>query len=398
MTKRSIFTTAVHAGERSRERDYTPTVTPIHNAVGYVYDSMEDLEGVFAHTRAGYVYARFGNPTNQALEQALAALEGGDDAVVFASGMAALHATFIAAGLRQGSHVLASQDLYGATYHMLARHFANYGVTVHFCDMTDLATVHHMLAEHQPQAVVMEVISNPLLKVVDSVAIAEMAHECDATVIVDSTFTTPYLLQPLTNGADYVVHSTTKYLSGHGDALGGAVTGSAERMNGVRTALRELGANLGPNEAYLTLRGLKTFPLRMRQQCANAVQIARWLATHKRVARVNYPGLPDHPTYETARRIFGDRGYGGMVSFELANGDQEMVFRFFDALKLVQPATTLGDVFSLVLYPMHASHRSMTAKERAVAQITPKLVRMSVGIEDTGDIVADMDQALASLG
>ncbi len=394
MSKRSIHTTAVHAGERGPAPDFRPVTTPIYTAVGYIYDEMQDLDDVFAGGREGYVYGRFGNPTGRALEVALAALEGGDEAVVFGSGMAALHAACVAAGVRAGASVLAAQDLYGATYALLARFFGGMGARSRFLDLSDLPAVERALAEERPAALVLEVVSNPLLKLADVPALVALAHAAGAQVIVDSTFNTPYLYRPLEDGVDYVVHSLTKYLAGHGDVLGGAVISSAEAIRPVREALKQVGGNLGPQEAYLALRGLKTFPLRMRQHCANAARVAEWLAAHPAIARVNYPGLASHPQHGLARRLFGDRGYGGMISFELRGASQREVFRFFEALQLCQPVTSLGDVYTLVLYPAHSSHRSMTAEERAVAQIGPGLVRLSVGIEEVGDIIADLDQAL----
>ncbi len=395
MTKRSIYTTAVHAGERGPAPDFTPVTTPIYNSVGYIYPEMQELDDVFAGSKAGYIYARFGNPTNHALEVALAALEGGEEAVAFGSGMAALHAACLAAGVKAGASVVAAQDLYGATYALLARFFGGMGVRSRFLDLTDLEGVERALAELRPVALVLEVISNPLLKLADVPRLVKLAHAYGAKVIVDSTFTTPYLYRPLEDGVDYVVHSTTKYLAGHGDALGGAVISSAADARPVREALKQVGGNLGPNEAYLALRGLKTFPLRMRQHCANAALAAEWLTAHPAVAHVNFPGLAAHPQHGLARRLFGDRGYGGMISFELRGGDQATVFRFFEALQLCLPVTSLGDVYTLVLYPAHSSHRSMTPAERAIAQVGPGLVRMSVGIEDPQDIIADLDQALA---
>ena len=251
--------------------------------------------------------------------------------------------------------------------------------------------------EMPPSIVLFEALSNPLLKVVDVPAVAELAHARGAQVIVDSTFTTPYLLRPLEAGADYVVHSATKYLAGHGDVMGGAIITDAGRMEALGALNRQLGSNLGPNEAYLALRGLKTLPLRMRQHCANAQQVATWLQAHPAVAAVHYPGLPTHPQHALAQRLFGGRGSGGMISFEIRGADQGAVFCFFQALQLCLPATTLGDVYSLVLYPAHSSHRTMTPEERQAAGVGPGLVRLSVGIEDAEDIVADLDQALGAV-
>ncbi|HID65345.1 MAG TPA: PLP-dependent transferase [Anaerolineae bacterium] len=394
MTSKSIFTLAVHAGERGPRPDFTPVVTPIYNSIAYTYESMEDLDAVFARERPGYVYARYGNPTVTALEEAVAALEGGEEAMVFASGMAAIHAALLAARVEAGATVVAAHDVYGATYALLSRLFSSLGVRTRFVDIADLTAVEQAIVEEKPRAVLFETISNPLLKVADTPALVEIAHRHGAEVIVDNTFASPYVFQPLAHGVDYVVHSSTKYLGGHGDVLGGAVVTSAQRCVTLRELTKLVGGNLGPHEAWLTMRGLKTLPLRMIQHCRNAAQVAAWLQAHPRISRVNYPGLTNHPQHEVATRLFRPGCYGGMISFEIANADQSRVFAFMEALQLCLPATSLGDVYSLVLYPAHSSHRALTPEERAQIGIGKGLVRLSVGIEDAEDIIADLEQAL----
>ena len=394
MTSKSIFTLAVHAGERGPRPDFTPVVTPIYNSIAYTYESMEDLDAVFARERPGYVYARYGNPTVAALEKAVAALEGGEEATVFASGMAAIHAALLAAGVKAGAAVVAAHDVYGATYALLSKLLSTLGVETRFVDIADLAAVEQAVVEEKPKAVLFETVSNPLLKVADTPAVVEMAHRHGAEVIVDNTFASPYVFQPLAHGVDYVVHSSTKYLGGHGDVLGGVVVTSAGRCVTLRELTKLVGGNLGPNEAWLTMRGLKTLPLRMVQHCRNAAQVAAWLQGHPRISRVNYPGLTDHPQHELATRLFRPGCYGGMISFEIADADQARVFAFMEALQLCLPATSLGDVYSLVMYPAHSSHRALTPEERAQIGIGQGLVRFSVGIEDIGDIIADLGQAL----
>jgi cystathionine gamma-synthase/methionine-gamma-lyase len=371
--------------------------TPIYPSVGYLYEDMTDLDGVFGGERAGYVYPRYGSPTVSALEEAIATLEGAEDAVAYASGMGAVHGALMGAGVRAGTAVVAAADLYGATYALLERTFGSLGVKVRFVDITNLAQVSQAVADKQPVVVLCEIVSNPLMKVADVPALAEVAHKSGAALIVDSTFATPYLFRPLEVGADYALHSATKYLGGHGDVMAGVVACSAERGHDLRERQKLLGANLGPQEAWLTLRGLKTLPLRMVQHCANAQAVAEWLSDQPGVARVNYPGLPDHPQHELAARLFGGVGFGGMLSFDLAGAGQAEVFRFMEALELVQPATTLGDVYSLTLYPAHSSHRQVGAEVRADLGIGDGLVRLSVGIEDAGDIIADLEQALEIL-
>ncbi len=396
----SFSTRAVHAGERLPMPDYTPTTTPIHPAVTYLYDEMQDLDAVFSRAKDGYVYRRYGNPTTRALEVALANLEGGDAALTYASGMAAMHAALLAAGLKAGAHVVAARDCYGATYSLLDRLFNDQGVITHFVDITDRDAVATALQSHAPTVLVCETISNPLLKLADIPGLVDLAHAAGALVIVDSTFTTPYLMRPLEYGADFVVHSLTKYIGGHDDVLGGAVITRQAHEARLFDQLKMLGANLSPFEAWLALRGLKTLPLRMRQHCASAQEVAAWLIQHPRVAQVNYPGLPDHPQHRLARRLLtapdGAPAYGGMVSFELQAAAHPQVMRFLERLRLVLTGTSLGDVYSLVLYPVMASHRALTPAQRAQVGIGEGLVRLSVGIEDPADIIADLAQALAA--
>ncbi len=391
----SLFTQAVHAGERAPRPDFTPVSTPIHRSVGYLYDDVDTLDGIFGDERAGYVYSRYGSPTVAALESAAATLEGGEAALAVSSGMAAIHLALLAADARSGSSVVAAQDCYGATYALLRDLFTTQGVEVRFVDITDLAEVESALAEALPTALLLETISNPLLKVAAIPPIVEMAHAVGAQVIVDNTFATPCLCRPLDYGADVVLHSSTKYFGDHGDVMGGIVITSAANRSRLFQLIKMSGCNLGPDEAWLTLRGLKTLPLRMRQHCANAQDVAQWLEVHPRIERVHYPGLESHPQHSVANHLFGDGGYGGMVSFELRDADREAVFRFLEALELFLPATTLGDVYSLVLYPAMSSHRALSPAERAQVGIGEGLVRLSVGIEAADDIIADLEQALA---
>ena len=397
LTAHHMATRAVHAGTPSPCPDFVPTVTPIHPSVTYLYERMEDLDGVFAGTRQGYVYARYGNPTVAALEEAVAVLEEGETGLAFASGMAAIHAALLATGARAGSAVVAAQDIYGATYALLDQLMRSQGVTVRFVDVSDLDAVEAACAQLRPVALLVETISNPLLKLADLRGLAGVAHRHGAALLVDNTFATPCLVQPLNLGADVVIHSSTKYLGGHGDVLGGVVVTSQDRRASLFEVLKLTGANLGPQEAWLVLRGIKTLPLRMRQHCENGLAVARWLGAHPRVSRVLYPGLPSHPQHALAEQLFEGRGYGGMVSFDLAGAGQPEVFRFFESLRLCLPATTLGDVYTLVLYPAHSSHRALSPEERARIGIGDGLVRMSVGIEAVEDILNDLEQALDTL-
>ena len=396
--QKSIFTQAVHAGEHAARPDFQPVTTPIYRSSAFTYPSMDDLDAVFEGSREGYVYARYGNPTVTAFEQAIATLESTDEAVAYASGMAAVHGALLGAGAKQGTCVVSAADVYGATYALQEKLLGGMGVATKFVDITDLEQVAETIRTCQPVAVICEIISNPLLRVADVAALAEMAHAVGAALIVDSTFATPWLLRPAELGVDYVLHSATKYIAGHGDVLAGVVACSAERAHGLRENQKLLGANLGPDAAWLALRGLKTLPLRMRQHCDNALSVAQWLSQQPGIASVNYPGLESHPQHDLAKSMLGGRGYGGMLSFEIDQAHQAEVFRFMEALQLVQPATTLGDVYSLVLYPAHSSHRALPPEMRAELGIGDGLVRMNTGIEDPRDIVADLSQALESIG
>jgi cystathionine beta-lyase/cystathionine gamma-synthase len=395
MTKyKSIFTRAVHVGERGAKPDFKPVSMPIYNSVGYLYEDLKDLDAVFGNERPGYVYARYGNPTNAALEEVLANLEEGEAALTFGSGMAAIYASLMAAGVKAGSSIVSAFDVYGATYAICARLLPDWGVKTKFVDVTDLREVETALAELKPAAIILEIISNPLMKVADVPAIVRMARRIGTKVIVDNTFATPVLFQPLKEGVDFSVHSTTKYIGGHGDVLGGAVITSKANRNTLHEIIKMTGANLGPAEAWLTLRGVKTLPLRMRQHCTNAMEVAKWLQGHSRISRVNYPGLADHPQHELAGRLFPEGFFGGMISFEIKNAGKKEVFHFMEGLELILPATTLGDVYSLTLYPAMSSHRALSPEERRKVGISDSLVRLSVGIEDASEIIADLERAL----
>ena len=393
--RKAFSTRAVHAGERLPVGNYTPVVSALHSSIGFTYESMDDLDGAFAGTHSGYVYPRYGSPTVAAFEAAVADLEGGEAAHAFSSGMAAIHLALLSAGLRAGSRVVAALDVYGATYALLDRLLAEQGVQTDWVDGTNLEQVEAALSKSPKPAVLLaEAISNPLIKIADIPHLATLAHRYGAQFLVDNTFASPYLLKPLEHGADYAIHSATKYLAGHGDVMAGVVVTSAGNREKLYELNKLVGSVLGPFEAWLALRGLKTLPLRVRQQCENAAQLAAWLSDQPEIERVNYPGLPGHPQHSLAGNLFGGLGYGGMLSFEIQDADQARAFRFMEALRLCLPATTLGDIYSLVLHPATSSHRSLSAEERARAGISDGLVRMSVGIEDAADLIADLENAL----
>jgi cystathionine beta-lyase/cystathionine gamma-synthase len=389
-----IHTKAVHVGDRKKPSAQIPSTTPISTASSFSYESMEQLDRVFGREEEGYCYSRYDNPSSAALEELLASLEGGDGALTCASGMAALHMAILTALTDRRKSVLAANALYGATVSLLMKVLEPAGVDVRFVDICDLAALRAAAAETKPGCIVIETISNPLLRVGPIDKIAEIAHELGAALVVDNTFATPLIFRPLQAGADFSVHSVTKYLAGHGDVLGGAVITTREHYEMLRALSRAVGPVLGPFESYLTMRGIKTFPLRMERQCANACRVAQWLTSQPRVERVYFAGDPAHPDAATIRRLFPANLYGAIVSFELKDAGREEIFRFMDGLKMIVRATSLGDVHTMMLYPTMSSHREISPKHRERMGIRDSLVRLSVGIEAAEDIIADLEQAL----
>ncbi len=390
---RGFTTRAVHAGERASRPDFVPTTTPIYLSSSFSYESTDDLDAIFGNEREGYVYTRYGNPTTMALEKAVATLEGTEDAVAFASGMAAVHAAILNE-VQAGNRIVAARDVYGATYSVLTNLFATLGVKTTFVDILDLDTLASCVEELKPRVILFETISNPLMRVANIAAIVEIARKHKARVVCDNTFASPLLVNPYRLGVDTIVHSSTKYLGGHGDVTGGVVAASQERSFELRELNKLTGAILGPFESWLTLRGIKTLSLRVPRQSENAAKIASWLTSHPMVSAVNYPGTTD---LGAAASQFNSHHRGGMISFDIAGAGKDQVFRFMEALKLCVPATTLGDVYSLVLSPASSSHRALTPEQRAEIGISDGLVRLSVGIEDVEDIIEDLDQALKAV-
>ena len=389
-----IDTKAVHAGDRKKPGGYIPVTTPVHTATTYFYEDMEVLDRIFGREQAGFCYSRYDSPNNAALEELVASLENGDGALACASGMAAIHMALLAALADRRKSVLAATALYGATVSLLMKVLEPSGVAVHFVDMCDVEAVRGAVAEHEPGCMLLETISNPLLRVPEVDRIAGLARGAGAALIVDNTFATPLMVRPMEWGAHFVVHSATKYLAGHGDALGGVVVCDHDHHDTLRTLSRAVGAVLGPFESYLTMRGIKTFALRMERQCANACRVAAWLAGHPAVERVHFPATPDHPDAATIRRLFPQGLYGGIVSFEVRGAGRDDIFRFMNALTLIVRATSLGDVHSMMLYPVISSHREVSPEHRERMGIRDNLVRLSVGIEAIDDILEDLDQAL----
>lgn len=389
-----IHTKAVHAGDRKKAARQVPVTTPIYAAASFFCDEMEQLDRIFAQTEAGYCYSRYDNPTNAALEELIAALENGHGALACASGMSALQIAILAALTDRRKSIVAADALYGATVSLMMKILEPLGVEIKFVDICDVAAVERAIAGHKPGCVVMETISNPLLRVGEMDKIAGLARAAGAALVVDNTFATPLMLRPLDLGASLVVHSATKYLAGHGDVLGGLVVADADHAETVRALSRAYGPVLGPFESYLTMRGIKTFPLRMERQCSNACRVASALQQHPRVERVHFPADAAHPDAAAVRRLFPDGLYGAIVSIEIKDAGRDEIFAFMDRLKLVVRATSLGDVHTMMLYPAMSSHREISPKQRQRMGIRDNLVRLSVGIEAVEDILEDLEEAL----
>jgi len=400
MTKKDeldIATHLVHSGERGDAPKGKPTSTPIYSSATYTYDSMEEIDKVFAGESPDYIYTRYGNPTVAAFENVMRTIEDGATACAYGSGMAALHAALFACELSPGSTVLASQDLYGATTNLLLSIFGAFGVKTVFADFSDLNDVSAKARDAKPRVLIAETISNPLLKVCDIDACADVARKENARLIIDNTFASPYLCQPLQHGADIVVHSATKFLSGHADAMGGvAISRDAADSMALVGVMKLVGGVLSPWEAHEILRGAKTLSVRMDRHCQNARALAHHLQNDSRVGRVYFPEFVDAERLEVVRRTLRGKQFGALVSIELKNNTREAAFRFMDALQLCIRSTSLGDVFTSVLHPATASHRDLSPARRRELGISDGLVRMSIGIEKVEDIIADIDQALGA--
>jgi len=372
-------TRAVHAGQA-----FDPTtgavIPPVHFSTTYAQDGIGGL-------REGYEYGRSGNPTRTALESQLAALEGGAHALSFASGLAAEDA-LLRAALKPGDEVLLGNDVYGGTYRLIARILGPWGVGVRVVDMSDLAAVEAALEERPARIVWVETPSNPLLRITDIRGLARLGRAAGALVVVDNTFASPALQHPLALGADVVVHSTTKYLGGHSDVVGGALVLNDDALYEQAKFMQfAVGAVSGPLDAWLTTRGIKTLALRMQRHSENAQAVAEFLAGHPKIVRVYYPGLPSHPGHELAASQMS--GFGGIVSAALT--DAASARRFAESTRLFQLAESLGGVESLMNYPDEMTHASVRGTELAVPE---EVVRLSVGIESVADLIADLDEAL----
>ena len=390
-----LGTKAIHAGN-VKDAQYGALSTPIYQTSTFIFDSCEQGGRRFAGEEDGYIYTRLGNPTVSVLEAKIAALEGGEACVAAGSGMGAISSClWTIAGA--GKHILADGTLYGCTFALLNHGMSRYGVEVDFVDTTDLKAVKSHLKPNTA-AVYLETPANPNLKITNIAAVAKIAHAFnpDIKVVCDNTFASPALQNPLALGADVVVHSATKYLNGHGDVIAGFVVGKSDFIKEVRMfGLKDMtGAVLDPFAAFLILRGLKTFELRMQRHCESARVIAKYLSKHPAVEKVYYPGLPGHPGHRIARKQMKD--YGGMISFEVRGG-KDAGIQLVNSLKMITVAVSLGDAESLIEHPASMTHSAYSPQELEESGIAPGLIRLSGGLENVADILRDLDQALAGL-
>jgi O-succinylhomoserine sulfhydrylase len=394
-------TQAIRAGfERSSFGEHSE---PLYLTSSYVFDSAEQAAARFAGSDEGNIYSRYTNPTVAVFEQRLAALEGAEMAVATASGMAAILSTCMAL-LKSGDHVICSRSVFGTTTALFTRYMQKFGVETTFVALTDLAAWQAAIKPNT-KLLFLETPSNPLNELVDIAALAEIAHAANALLAVDNCFCTPALQTPLTLGADIVVHSATKYIDGQGRCLGGVVAGKKELMNEVLTFLRTAGPTLSAFNAWVMLKGLETLAVRMRAHCENALALAQWLAQQDGIERVFYCGLPDHPQHALAKKQ--QCGFGGVLSFAVKNngksdgghnnGGHAAAWRFINATRMVSHTANLGDTKTTIVHPATTTHGRLSPEDRAHSGITDNLIRVSVGLEDIADILADMQRGLAAL-
>lgn len=394
MKNMSVATKAIHGGV-SKEKGYGSLSMPIYQTSTFVFETAEQGGRRFAGEEEGYIYSRLGNPTVSLLEEKIALLEGAEACVAFSSGMGAISSTLWSiAGA--GKHIIADGTLYGCTFALLNHGMPRYGVEVDFIDTADLDAVKAALKDNTC-CVYLESPANPTLKIEDIEAVAKIAHDFnpDIKVVVDNTFATPVLQNPIALGADVVVHSATKYLNGHGDVIAGFACGTAEFMGEVRLfGLKDMtGSVLGPQEAFLIMRGLKTLALRVPKHVENAKMIAEYLESEPKCVKVYYPGLASHPGHEIAAKQMKD--FGGMLAFEVES--REAGAKLCNALELCTCAVSLGDAETLIEHPASMTHSPYTAEELAEAGIPEGLIRLAVGLEEGEELIADLKQAFAKL-
>jgi methionine-gamma-lyase len=386
-------TLCVHAGEKP-DPLYGAHTTPIYQTSTFVFENAEQAAARFAGEEEGYIYMRVApnTPTHAVLVEKIAALEGGETGLTFASGMAAVTAVALSQ-LQKGDHLVSSDVVYGSTYSLFSTILTKFGIEVSFVDTSDLEKVQDTVKE-TTKMIFVETPANPTLRVCDIAELAKLAREIGALSVVDNTFATPCFQRALPLGADVVVHSSTKYIGGHADLLGGVVVGSGEFVTNMKPVVHTTGATLGPLEAWLCIRGLKTLHLRMEKHASNAMAVAQFLEAHPKIEWVRYPGLPSHPQHAIAKKQMS--GFGGMVSFGVKGG-LKAGRKLMNRVELCTLAVSLGAVDTLIQHPASMTHATVPREARMKAGITDEMVRISVGVEEPEDIIADLDQALATV-
>lgn len=388
MSQKSFETLAVHAGEDTKEFNGAVSV-PIYNASVFAFTDADEAAAIHNYEKPGWFYGRLGNPTQDALEKAMCELELGESALAFASGMAAVTASILNI-IKTGDHIVAPASHYSTTGNFLEYLSENFGVATTYIDQTDAENYRNSVRENT-KIFYLETPSNPTLKISDLADIAQIAQENSITTICDNTFATPFNQLPLTLGIDAVLHSATKYLGGHSDLTAGIIVGKKEFIEKARLKTTKLfGGNIAPQTAWLVLRGIKTLALRMERHNENAQKIAEFLAEHPKVLQTNYPGLVSHPNHEIAKKQM--RGFGGMISFDV--GTVEAGKTLLNNVKLCTLATSLGGVETIIQHSASMTHAGLSKEEKTKAGITDGLIRLSVGIENADDLIADLDQAL----
>jgi cystathionine beta-lyase/cystathionine gamma-synthase len=370
-----------------------PKTTPIYQTSVFSFEDLDELEAYFEQPKQSYMYSRYGNPNSDELAELVNQLEGGAGAVVTSSGMSAI-LTAILALCQSGDHVLCSEEIYGGASVLLSQELTRMGIDVSYVPMNSLYELNsYKLAN--TKLLITETISNPLLRVQDIKRLAEECHRLDLKLIVDNTFATPFITRPLELGADIVIHSVTKYLSGHSDVTAGVVIAKAEDVQRIEQIVRNYGLNLSPFESWLAARGLKTLRLRMKQHCDNALALASYLEAHPKVNKVYYPGLKGHLDYSLAK-VQGVQQFGGMLSFQVKD-DAEAVNRFMRGLEHITFSPSLAGVQTSISHPLKTSHRSLSEEQQKKLGISIGLIRLSVGIEEVEELIQDLDQALQKI-
>jgi O-succinylhomoserine sulfhydrylase len=389
-SKYDIQTRSIRAGQsRTHENENSE---PIFLTSSFVFDNAAEAAARFSGEEPGNIYSRFTNPTVRTFEERLAAMEGGDRCIATSSGMSAILTTCMAL-LKSGDHIVSARNIFGTTVALFSKILGKFNISTTYVPLSDYDA---WAAAIRPETRILflETPSNPMTEIADIARLADLAHENNCLLVVDNCFCTPALQQPLRLGADYVIHSATKYLDGQGRCIGGAVVGPAKQMDeDILMFLRTAGPTMSAFNAWVFLKGLETLNIRMQAHCQNAQKVAEWLSEQKGVKKIHYPGLPSHPQYELARRQ--QRGAGGMVSFDI-DGGREMAWKFIDATSIFSITANLGDVKSTVTHPATTTHHRVTPEERAAVGITDSLIRLSVGHEAIDDLIRDLDIALTA--